>query len=159
MEVQVCLSEWTYINFCHASYSVTYLYTAVTELCLDVNWWQWYWYEIVSMQLVDVGSVNCVAAFCVEAKNGSSRSECSKEIELWCDDCSDLSAQHGLHKDWTWFRWWSALTILQWNPAGWYQARRATSVDKFPTNWGWQWCELSMCLLLTACSSCQCICF
>jgi len=31
-------SEWTYINFCHVSYSVTYLYTAVTELCLAVNW-------------------------------------------------------------------------------------------------------------------------
>ena len=95
---------------------------------------------------------------CVEAKNGSSISECSKETELWCDDCSDLSAQHGLHKDWTWSRWWSALTILQWNPAGWYQARRATSVNKFPTSWGCQWCELSVCLLLMACGSCQCVC-
>jgi len=95
---------------------------------------------------------------CVEAKNGSSISECSKVTELWCDDCSDLSAQHGLHKDWTWSRWWSVLTILRWNPAGCCQARRATSVDKFPTSWRWRWCELSMFLLLTACSSCQCVC-
>jgi len=37
MAVQLRLSEWTSINLCHVSYSVTYLYTAVTELCLAVN--------------------------------------------------------------------------------------------------------------------------
>jgi len=38
MEVEILLSEWKYINFCHVSYSVTYLYTAVTDLCLAVNY-------------------------------------------------------------------------------------------------------------------------
>ena len=37
MLVQVCLAEWIYINFCHVGYSVIYLYTAVTELCLAAN--------------------------------------------------------------------------------------------------------------------------
>jgi len=31
---------------------------------------------------------------CVETKNGSSRSESSKEVELWCDDC--LIYQHNM---------------------------------------------------------------
>ena len=30
--------------------------------------------------MIDVGSVTCVAASLCKAKNGSSRSECSKEI-------------------------------------------------------------------------------
>ena len=37
MEVQICLSVWTYINYWHVSYSVTCLYTAVTEFCVAVN--------------------------------------------------------------------------------------------------------------------------
>jgi hypothetical protein len=37
MLVQVYLAEWIFINFCHVGYSVLYLYTAVTELCLAVN--------------------------------------------------------------------------------------------------------------------------
>jgi len=37
MEFQISFAELMYINFCHVSYSVTYLYTTVTELFLVVN--------------------------------------------------------------------------------------------------------------------------
>jgi len=37
MEFQISLAELPYINLCHVSYSVTYLYTTVTKLFLVVN--------------------------------------------------------------------------------------------------------------------------
>ena len=102
---------------CFGSQRWTSLTMAVApaEICWNIVWLNMKFFELLYMHFVGsifrstfslcvflsrpplhaasttyFGPVYCVAASLCKAKNGSSRSECSKEIELWCDDCSDF---------------------------------------------------------------------